>query len=104
MINFKKISIIFYSIGFCFTPIIAEEKLHQQSYAYGYHLGSLNTVCFLYKDGHISEENAKSTFESILSFANVEIDSKKRIKLLYSLFENEELTEVCNKLMPSSKF
>ena len=100
MINFKKISIIFYSIGFCFTPIIAEEKLDKQSYEFGYNVGSLNTVCVFYLGRYISEENAKSTFESLLSFANVEIDSKKRIKFLYSLFENEELTEDCNKLMP----
>ncbi len=100
MINFKKISIIFYSIGFCFTPIIAEEKLHQQSYAYGYHLGSLNTVCFLYKDGHISEENAKSEVEQILLFADRDIDSKKRIKRLYSYFDNFKFMEVCNKLIP----
>ena len=94
MINFRKISIIFFSIGIITTPSFAiEDKVLEDiagdSYAYGFFLGKFTAACGFYLRGSISEKDAQEFFEETFKIVNiVKISEIGKIIYFYFLKKN----------------
>ena len=105
MINFRKISIIFFSLGILTTPSFAiEDKVLEDiagdSYAYGFFLGKFTAACGFYLRGSISEKDAKEFFEETFKIVNiVKISEISKNNLL--LFFEQDVNKRCKKFIPS---
>tara|TARA_B000000609_G_C23897048_1_gene201433 strand:+ start:30 stop:350 length:321 start_codon:yes stop_codon:yes gene_type:complete len=106
MINFRKISIIFFSLGIITTPSFAiEDKVLEDvagdSYAYGFFLGKFTAACGFYLRGSISEKDAKEFFEETFKIVNiVKISEISKNNLL--LFFEQDVNKRCKKFIPDN--
>ena len=87
MINFRKISIIFFSVGIMTTPSFAVEDkvledISKDSYTFGFFYGQFTAACGFYKFGLISEDNAREFFDTNFQMVNLIGISKENKKNL----------------------
>ena len=104
MINLRKISIIFFSIGIMTTPSFAvEDKVLEDiagdSYAYGFFLGKFTAACGFYLRGSITEKDAREFFKETFKVVNmVKISEISKNNLL--LFFEQDVNKRCKKFIP----
>ena len=104
MISFKKLGIIFCSIGLFSNPTFAlEDKVLEDiagdSYAYFFFLGKFTAACGFYLRDSISEKDAKEFFEETFKIVNiVKISEISKNNLL--LFFEQDVNKRCKKFIP----
>ncbi len=105
MINFRKISIIVFSLGIMTTPSFAVEDkvledISKDSYTFGFFYGQFTAACGFYKFGLISEDNAKEFFDTNFQMVNLIGISKENKKNLLAFGDRPENSK-CKRFMPN---
>ena len=98
MVNCKKISTIFFSIGIISIPNIAFANTSLEIWNAGFVDGALQTACSLYRDNEISESTARSFIAKTLTHLKKQNLGEKLESLVYTSFDQKPFRS-CKKFM-----